>query len=253
MQSQELSRKLGVTQATIERWRQEGMPGEKRRGVFQYDPLLVRAWLLETGKAVQQLAAAEPPPVPDPQGPVHTKIRECAVYFGVHERTVKGWLTDPTFPGRSGKAGDSNTIKGYFPARAIAEWLTKSGKRAKVQIPAELDVAPVAVQPTSRDRLVDVKTEQAIIELKRMQGKMLDAEEALAFYRRTNAYAATVFKTFPSQLQAELPASIDDRTRAVIFRVAQKVVNSSRRMLAELIEGDKDRKHYDRTDDTGPA
>lgn len=247
MRAKELSHKLGVTQKILNRWREDGMPATRDRGFWDYDGKAVRQWLLETGKAVEvsERRAPEPQAIEDPGGPVHTKIRECAVYFGVHERTVKSWLTDPSFPGRSGKAGDHSLSKGHFPAKAIALWLIKSGKHDRVRIPDEVNAMGAAVQPvpTSRDRLVDVKTEQALIELKRMQGKMIDAEEAIAFYRRTNAYAATMMKTLPAQVLAELPTTVDERSREAIFKATQKVVKQVMRMLAELIEGDKDSRY----------
>lgn len=245
--AKEISKRLNVSFHTLSKWREEGLPFEKVKGVFQYDPVCVASWLLETGKATREGQS----PKTDDVGPVMTKIRECAVFFGVHERTVKGWLQDPSFPGRAGKRGDPNTAKGHFPAKSIAIWLQQSGKRSKVQIPVSLqlpDATTQPVQPTARDRLVDVKTEQAMLELKRMQGKMVDAEEALAFYRRTNAYAVTVLKSLPSQLQSALPANVDERTRAAIYQVALKVVNQARKMLAELIEGDADRPNHERSD-----
>ncbi len=72
-----------------------------------------------------------------------------------------------------------------------------------------------------------------MLELKRMQGKMVDAEEAIALFRRTNAYAATVFKTFHTAASRRIAGESDDRTRVAIFIVAQKVINQSRKMLAE--------------------
>lgn len=214
------------------------MPCVKNAGQYQYDPSEVAKWLIETGKAVKPEEKK-----PDSDGPVFTKIREVANFFGVHSRSVKSWLEDPSFPGKSGKPGADDDAKGHFPAVAIAIWLRKSGKKAKVNIPASLvlpESTPTATTPTPRDRLVDVKTEQAMLELKRMQGRMIDAEEALAFYRRTNSYAVTVLKSLPSRIITSLPASVDERARNAIYEVALKVVNECRRMIAELVEGDQD-------------
>ncbi len=93
--AKEISKRLNVSFHTLSKWRDEGLPFEKVKGVFQYDPVCVASWLLETGKATREGQS----PQSDDAGPVLTKIRECAVFFGVHERTVKGWLQDPSFLG----------------------------------------------------------------------------------------------------------------------------------------------------------
>jgi len=252
LRAKDVCRELQITLAKLDSLRARGLPTvlKDKRG-YVYDSDAVAVWLLESGIGqIKNEPDPEIAPTPVETGPVFTKIRECAAYFNVNERAVKTWLTNPTFPGRPGQQGMN--AQGYFPAIPIGRWLMANGKKATV--PPELGIKPpepAPSQPTTRDRLTQVKTEQALIELKRMQGKMLDAEEVAAFYRRTNAYAATAFREFLSKLHAELPATLEDDTRTAIHNAAQAAVIKAMEMLAELIEGDKDKalERYD--DNTG--
>lgn len=240
--AKDVCRKLGIKAGTLTAWRREGLPCTRDKQVFVFDPAEVAAWCLARGKAKLKDEPAPAPAAPDPW-PVFTKRAECANYFGVSTRIVATWLEDPSFPGKSGVAGSPNP-RGYFPTREIAVWLRSHKKKAR--IPEDLAAAinttqePQQVVPTSRDRLVDVKTEQAMLELKRMQGRMIDAEEAAAFYRRTNSYAVTVLRQLPSRVLAVLPEGINEKTRKNIYATCQKVVAECQSMIAELIEGDKD-------------
>lgn len=237
--AKDVCRKLGIKAGTLTGWRKEGLPCRKEKGQFLFQAEEIAAWLLARGKA----APKEGPAPPQTIWPVHIKRAECARYFGVNTRTLSAWLEDPSFPGRSG--GQGSHARGYFPSKEIAIWLKANKKKARIPDDLAADISggqpePATVTPTARDRLVDVKTEQAMLELKKMQGRMIDAEEAAAFYQRTNSYAVTVLRQLPSRVLAALPSSIDEKTRTNIYATCQKVVNDCRAMVAELIEGDKD-------------
>lgn len=236
--AKEVCEELKISARTLANWRREGLPYEAEKGKFLYDADTLAGWLLATGKAKRQ---GEEAPLPPPEAPVFTKIREVAQFFNVNSRTVKVWLEDPSFPGRPGTFREGVHARGNFPTRAIADWLQQPGRKLKVQIPESLRRPEVhAVTPTSRDQLVEVKTEQAKLELRKMQGKMVDAEEAQAFFTRVNSYTVTVLSTLAPRLIASLPSGVDERMRRAIFETANKVVDESREMIAELIEGDRD-------------
>jgi phage terminase Nu1 subunit (DNA packaging protein) len=241
--SKEVCRKLGIKYSTLVGWRKEGLPCARDKGQHLFQAEEIAAWLLARGKA-QPKESPQPTSPPSTIWPVHTKRAECAQYFGVNTRTLSSWLEDPSFPGRSGGRGSS--ARGYFPAREIAIWLRSNRKKARIpedlatELGGSQPESATAVTPTARDRLVDVKTEQAMLELKKMQGRMIDAEEAAAFYQRTNSYAVTVLRQLPSRVLAALPSTIEEKTRTSIYETCQKVVSDCRSMIAELIEGDKD-------------
>jgi phage terminase Nu1 subunit (DNA packaging protein) len=240
LSAKEVCQRLKVHARILAGWRTEGLPCTREKGKYLYDPDAVAAWLLATGKA-QRDKTNSPQPTPIPTSPIFTKIREVAEFFGVNSRTVKVWLEDPSFPGRPGSSSDGTNAKGYFPTKSIADWLQQPGRKTKVKIPESLQKPDVVtVTPTSRDQLVEVKTEQAKLELRKMQGKMIDAEEAQSFFNRVNSYAVTVLNTLAPRLLAELPSSIDDRAKRAVYDAALKVVKQTREMIAELIEGDRD-------------
>jgi len=237
LSAKEVCVELKISAKTLSGWRKEGLPSIPEKGRLLYDPDVLAGWLLATGKAKRQ----EDLPKTQIEAPVLSKIREVAEFFGVNSRTVKTWLEDPSFPGKPGKFAEGKNIQGCFPIKAIADWLQQPGRKSKVKIPESLQRQDaVAVTPTSRDQLVEVKTEQAKLELRKMQGKMVDAEEAQAFFARVNSYAVTVLNTLAPRLLASLPSSIDDRAKKSIYEAAIKVVAETREMIAELIEGDRD-------------
>lgn len=240
LSAKEVCQRLKIHARVLAGWRAEGLPCTREKGKYLYDPDGVAAWLLATGKAQRNNPNPTPPP-PVQNSPIFTKIREVAEFFGVNSRTVKVWLEDPSFPGRPGSSSDGTNAKGYFPTRSIADWLQQPGRKTKVRIPESLQKPDVvAVTPTNRDQLVEVKTAQAKLELRKMEGKMVDSEEAKAFFSRVNSYAVTVLNTLAPRLLAELPSSIDDRSKRAVYDAALKVVKQTREMIAELIEGDRD-------------
>lgn len=238
LSAKEVCEQLKVPARTLAGWRKEGLPCVPEKGKLLYDPDALAGWLLATGKAKRQ----EDLPKTQIEAPVFSKIREVAEFFGVNSRTVKTWLEDPSFPGKPGKFTEGRNIQGCFPTRAIADWLQQPGRQTKVKVPESLRKPDaVAVTPTTRDQLVEVKTEQAKLELRKMQGKMIDAEEAQAFFTRVNASAVSVFGTLSHRLLAELPSNIDARSKSAIFKAAEKVAEDVRWVMAELIEGDRDK------------
>ena len=110
----ELAAKLGVTRPTITGWVRQGLPwhGNERRK--QFEPQEVRDWLLHAG-----IASTQPVEAAIDNQPIARNRHEVANHFGVSMRTVADWLTDPSFPGRSGKPGRRD---GFFPLTDIAAW-----------------------------------------------------------------------------------------------------------------------------------
>lgn len=221
-------------------------PREKVRSTWYYDPKAVADWLIRTGKAapVQSIET----------GPVFTKVREVAAYFKVNPRTVMGWLEDPSFPGKTGQRGPNSG--GHFSAVAVAKWIRNTGKTTEIPEglldgvdESELEMTEKAkartgpkhtVSAAPRDRLTELRADKAEIELHKLQGQMIDAQEAIRHYQRSHSYTVTTLRSLPSRVQAGLPSHVDERTRQAIDKVCKEVVDSCREMIAELIEGDTD-------------
>ena len=248
LQSSELCAALNISPRDLKNLREgadedDPFPYRKFKNRLLYTPTEVAEWLIRNGKAVKDDTVRED------VGPVFTTRKEVAHYFGVGTRTVAMWIEDPSFPAKSGGKGHAN--KGHFPAAAIARWLRSTGKYT--DIPAELlahieepqgDVggkpATQLLNAAPKDRLTELRADKAELELHRLQGQMIDAEEALRFYQRTNSYAVTTLKAMPSRLQANLPSDTDESVRIAVDKAARAVVKECMECVAELIEGDKD-------------
>lgn len=221
----QLAEQLAVPVARVEAWLAEGLPATTRDdGATVLEAAAVRAWLIQSGKASIQesgIAAAR----------VARTRHEVAHHFGVSQRTVADWLTDPSFPGRAGSPGRQD---GYFPLEEIAKWwATRSDKGLE----KAGEGAPGA---NARERLNEIKAEREAIKLAQDRQQVIDAEETERFLVRTIHAAKSVLEQLADRLDSRLPGEVSLELRAAIREVTQQTVEQACQQIAELVEGDQD-------------
>lgn len=177
----------------------------------------------------RQVAQAVLPP-DDAEGVVHT-IGEAALALGVAPRTLAGWLTDSTFPGKAGQPGCRD---GVFPIAAIRAWHTAThGVTDKTSSSDE-----EAAQAKRLKALIDA--DRAQLSLERELGSILDAEEQERFLRRLIATAKSLHEELPDRVEVRLPGDLSAEVR---LRIRQAIEASSVEImngLGEAIAGDQD-------------
>jgi phage terminase Nu1 subunit (DNA packaging protein) len=229
---------LGVKPALVKQWRDQGMPAVRIKNSYHYDPFAVEKWLIDQGIATRVEDEEE---LDDDTSPIFKSRSEIAEVFGVSTRSVAAWLEDPSFPGRVGERATSRG--GYFPARAIARWLRANGKRAVIP-PGLVDDEPqpeatgASINP--RDRLARIRGDKAELELNRLQGQLISAEEVKAYCQRCWAYAQSTLNELPHVALAELPHDLDERAKRVVFKVSQRVVKNKLLTISDLLTNDPD-------------
>lgn len=252
-----MRRALNATDADLRRWRDAGCPCRQKGNGYLYPAHDLAEWLQEQGLVELDLeedrdVASEPIDL-DPQGgPVYTTRAEAARAFGITTQGLQAWLDDPLFPGISGSRGIASA---NFPAIPIARWMLRNGRRGTIpdglltdeQIQAELvkrDAIRAAKgekrRPESQDRLVSLRADRVELELQRLQGTMVDAEEVKLFFERTCANAKAVLRGLKAKVLSSMPPTLpEDITRRVASACDDVIVDTCD-VMAELIEGDKD-------------
>jgi phage terminase Nu1 subunit (DNA packaging protein) len=232
----DIAKKLGVTHRQVELWRSRGMPARKVRGIFLHDGDAIAKWLIASGEVT---TVEEEEETDDDTGPIYRNRRECARVFGTSVHTVAIWLTDPSFPGRSGTPG-ARRADGYFPGKPIARWL--KARNAKASIPPELlddeEEASPATGGNPKDRLFLARATKAELELDKLQGTLVSAAEMERRFVRVNAYAQTKLRELPHRLVAAVPSDWTDEAKRIAFRVAETIVDEVSDEMRVLLRKD---------------
>ena len=261
MKTSELAKLLGVSVKRIDQWCSEGMPahGPKSKRKRQFNPSLVYQWLIANGHAVAdaQTPAPEPdppkppakngkppasstedtepnspvipddpPPITEPGDGLILRTRaECAKYFDVHVRTVATWLTDPTFPGKSGDKGAQN---GYFPALKIFMWLQRQSRQRTVE-----------ANPT-RQKLDEIKLAAAEHKLRQERGEVISLDDAIALVSRAQSIAINRLMALPDMLVELLPPDMDQRLKDDYYERASNECKQAAQSVGRALMEDDD-------------
>lgn len=221
--AKELCEKLGIQTRQLTELVREGLPHAGRGRQRRFDPAEVAAWLKASGRVEAPTPAA-------PQ--IVTTRAEAAHVLGVNMRTLAGWLTDPSFPGKAGTPGRQD---GYFPIEEIRAWRSathggdhRSDAAATEQIAAE------------RLRRLQLEADRDHYELERDLGGILDYEATARLHERNIATAQTQLDQIVERALARLPSKTPRRIRRIVRRAIQEGIDQSLDVLAESIAGDSD-------------
>lgn len=145
---------------------------------------------------------------------------ECARHFGVSTKTVGEWLTESSFPGRSGTRGKRC---GHFPVDDIAKWRKGRAHRNSIGDP-ELN------SQIQRQKLRKIRMENDAA-----AGLMIELDTVERIVSRSIAMTKQVLY----QLVFELPAALPSATPAAIKEevsamVRQKLDTACGYLAAEL-------------------
>lgn len=226
----ELQAELAIDAKQLAAWVREGLPRTGRGKSARFDPAAVAAWLTEQGHA-EPSAPAGDLPNPQPPAAIATTRAEAALFLGVNLRTLAGWLTDPTFPGKAGSPGRTD---GYFPLDQINAW-----RAARFG----LDHRSTA----QTDETAAVKLKKALIEIDREQyefekelATILDFETIARANERGIATAKAQLEQLADMVDARLPAAAGRKTRKAIRRAVLECVEAVCDTLADAAMGDTD-------------
>jgi hypothetical protein len=124
----ELRKRFGFSADKLDRLIKQGLPVKGKGAKRQFDARKVAAWLKAQPKTERRKdgeTAKTKPPAPQRSSPEQSPaitaatIAEAAGHLKVAPRTLAGWLTDPSFPGKAGSPGKAD---GYFPIAEIQRW-----------------------------------------------------------------------------------------------------------------------------------
>lgn len=148
MTTRELCDALGISSRQLTAWRKRGLPATKTGRGYRYDAAAVRRWLIDQGLAKPQAIA--------------TTRADVAEHFGVHERTVAGWIAAgaPGSPGR-------------YDLDAIAAW--RDARRGKGDDPELAGPASAGLE-----RYRQARAAIAELELARLRRQLVPREEVHA-------------------------------------------------------------------------
>jgi hypothetical protein len=191
----ELRKRFGFSADKLDRLIKQGLPVKGKGAKRQFDARKVAAWLKAQPKTERRKdgeTAKTKPPAPQRSSPEQSPaitaatIAEAAGHLKVAPRTLAGWLTDPSFPGKAGSPGKAD---GYFPIAEIQRWhLATFGVTARGG--GEGDEAAAAAKRLK----AQIDCDRAQIELERQLGTLLDATEQERFLRRMIATAKAVLR-----------------------------------------------------------
>ena len=208
LSSKQLMETLSVDQKTINRWVRRGMPFKKDGRKRVFDAEMVEAWLIDEGLAR----------VPASDEVVLTTRNEVASYFQVSIRTVATWLSDPSFPGKS---GDTTGVGGRFPVGAIDAW-----RQQKTQggVRSEFD-----------DQIKAEQLRKLKLHNNASAGQLVDAEEVRRRNIRPHTLARRILDAIPDEIKSVMPADSPPVVISEVRRMAQLKVEEACATLAGLI------------------
>ncbi len=204
--AEDLAKKLLVDASMIREWVSLGMPAAKKRPLL-FDPVAVRQWLIDQGLVETER--------------VFRTRDEAAAAFGVTVRKISHWLTQPDFPGKSADPLQKN---GYFPEKAIREWLEKNGSTE----------SPV------QHELSQVKLELERYKLAEKQGKLIEVEVVELERLRTAAIVKEKLKQLSFELVSVLPSDTLPAIKEQVKSKADYIIQTVCEQVARGIEEDSD-------------
>lgn len=220
----ELRKKLGLTQKRLSELLKKGLPCKGKGKTRKFDPHAVAGWLKQRGlsRQVAKPAHAEQ---------IVTTIAEAALLLEVAPRTLAGWLTDPTFPGKPGTPGRRD---GHFPIASIRQWhLATHGATARGNQTDEKTAAAKRLR-------AQIQCDSEQVALEKELGTIGDTEAMAAFCRRVVANVKTQADELPDRANARLPAKVSAEIRAAVRKAIAQSVADMLNSIAELVAGDED-------------
>lgn len=222
----DLATKLGVTRPTVTGWVRRGLPWHGTQRRKQFEPQEVHDWLVNAGLASSAPAEAAEPAIDDQA--IARNRHEVANHFGVSQRTVSDWMTEPTFPGRPAKPGRRD---GYFPLRDIGVWL--DAKRGNTPGADRNARGP-------QDRVASLRGDLLTLDYQERIGELVESAAVGRLLVRHINEARAILDPLPDRVLAALPAKTPERTRQRIRRQVQRDLHHAYRALAETLKGDQD-------------
>lgn len=201
MNANQLCQSLGVTKRRLDTWIRVGLPCSGRGSRRQFDPVAVRAWLIERGFAkARQIART---------------LGEIARHFEVAERTVAYWR------GR-GMPGSP----GAYDLEEIAAWREREGLTR-------------SDEDSERSQLLRIEAQTKQAKLERLLGELAPREPIRRAVVRYNQEAKTLLEQIPEAIYAKLPPQAPaadqwDEARMAVFAAAKRLVASTCQALADL-------------------
>jgi len=211
----ELAKALGVSRRQITAWIKEGLPHSVQGRRKMFAPAEVAQWLRQKGYAETEEEAK-------PETIASTK-EEAARLLGVSTRTLSDWQKQPGFPGEPGRPGRRVA---YYPIERIQQW-------RETNVDDEGD-------STVRQEIERLKLLEKQIELEKLVGTIVDAEEVDRFLQRVVATAKSMLDSLPDKVVAVLPAKTTETTRRAVRAAVESDLREVFSVLGELIEGDRD-------------
>lgn len=165
----ELAEQLGVDNKQIGQWVRLGMPWHGKARKRAFDPLEVRAWLVNQGHAAE-----------DGPGLV-TSIAQVAAHFDVSERTVTRWRSQ-------GMPGEyrGNGRPGLYALGEIEAWLKRKGlwgTDANDEMLTSGDRSPALEQYRQEKallaRLDRLERESKLVDVAKLNNLLLEAAQIL--------------------------------------------------------------------------
>lgn len=222
----------GISDGTLKKWRDEGLPSKKAGNKFVYESDELLQWLIKTKRVV-------------PQDDVANTQDACARTFGVSVRTIGYWAQEVGFPGVCGST--KKGIKGRYPLLEIAQWIRENGKQATIPEYLEQQLPkPKSGEDTYKVRLGKSRAEREELRLRKEQGQFIDAALYQRECQRQHSYVVTILNGLPAKVIANL-RSLNETQRKRIFKICKETIEECCEQIAELIEGDADEKFSAKT------
>jgi len=201
MTTQELLDALGIDRTTLRKWIDKGLPHKRKGRAYDFDADTVQAWLIAQGLATPANVAAT--------------RDDVAAHFGVHVRTVAGWLAAGC-PGRPG----------YFDLDAITAW--RDANRP----------APAPATDAAQARLLAAKADREELRLAKERSELIPIEIVTRLFARHISEAAAILDQLPDLCLAALPPDTPPETLAALRGRLVAAVDNARQSLADTLEAE---------------
>lgn len=221
LSAHELRQKLGIAPRRFDKLLKQGLPCKGKGKNRKFDPPAVAAWLREKGLLEPGARSQEP---------VATTRDDAARLLGVSTRCFAEWLTDPTFPGKAGSPGRSDS---YFPIDTIRRWMLASGKGPR-SVPTDQELA------AARRLKVQIDNDRAQVALEKELQSIADAGDVVKLIERQVATAKALLGECADKVDSRLPGKLDPQLRQTIRQAINEVMAETQNAIAETAAGDTD-------------
>lgn len=179
-----------------------------------------RARLAELLSQVSSTEEQSPPSESASPGYVAKTRDEAARMLGVDTRTIALWLTDPTFPGKSGA---KNARNGHFPIDDIKRWRGEPRGGNKSDAVAALKIRKLAVETARRE-----------VELEQRLGRLISIDDVESTLATALSTARSLIEEIPDVIASAIPQT-RPKLRRMVAKLARKKVRGVLAVLADAM------------------